>query len=169
MLESILSKDACKSSLPTLDQLTTHPFFGEYAGHFNDLYATTIAVQKPHLKFSTSAKEQLKLAVQKTENRVRDEQRSVKNQKRLVRVQEMMTSEEEKKKIKQKAVSKYFPPDSAVLEQVSLFRLLLLFSQTCLMSCQLLNHICVCVCVRSFSLFPFPRSFPSVCPFTIET
>uniref|UniRef100_A0A182YIG3 PX domain-containing protein kinase-like protein n=2 Tax=Anopheles stephensi TaxID=30069 RepID=A0A182YIG3_ANOST len=103
LLESILSKDACKSSLPTLDQLTTHPFFSEYAGHFNELYATTIAVQKPHLKFSTSAKEQLKLAVQKTENRVRDEQRSVKNQKRLVRVQEMMTSEEEKKKIKQKA------------------------------------------------------------------
>ncbi|XP_052894651.1 PX domain-containing protein kinase-like protein isoform X2 [Anopheles moucheti] len=103
LLESILSKDACKSSLPTLDQLTTHPFFGEYAGHFNDLYATTMAVQKPHLKFSTNAKEQLKLAVQKTENRVREEQRSVKNQKRLVRVQEMMTSEEEKKKIKQKA------------------------------------------------------------------
>ncbi|XP_058121411.1 PX domain-containing protein kinase-like protein [Anopheles ziemanni] len=103
LLESILSKEACKSALPTLDQLTTHPFFGEYAGQFNEQYATAIAVQKPHLKFSTSAKEQLKLAVQKTENRVRDEQRSVKNQKRLVRVQEMMTSEEEKKKIKQKA------------------------------------------------------------------
>lgn len=64
-----------------------------------------IAAQKPHLKFSTNAKEQLKLAIQKTENRVRDEQKSVKNQKRLVRVQEMMTSEEEKKKIKHKAVS----------------------------------------------------------------
>uniref|UniRef100_A0A182JBX1 PX domain-containing protein kinase-like protein n=1 Tax=Anopheles atroparvus TaxID=41427 RepID=A0A182JBX1_ANOAO len=103
LLESILSKEACKSALPTLDQLATHPFFGEYAGQFNEQYAMTIAMQKPHLKFSTSAKEQLKLAVQKTENRVRDEQRSVKNQKRLVRVQEMMTSEEEKKKIKQKA------------------------------------------------------------------
>uniref|UniRef100_A0A2M4ALR0 PX domain-containing protein kinase-like protein n=1 Tax=Anopheles triannulatus TaxID=58253 RepID=A0A2M4ALR0_9DIPT len=103
LLESILSREACKSALPTLDQLTTHPFFSEYAGHFNELYATTISVQRPHLKFSTTAKDQLKLAVQKTEARVRDEQRSVKNQKRLVRVQEMMTSEEEKKKIKQKA------------------------------------------------------------------
>lgn len=103
LLESILSKDACKSALPTLDQLAAHPFFGEYAASFNDQYAMAIAAQKPHLKFSTNAKEQLKLAIQKTENRVRDEQKSVKNQKRLVRVQEMMTSEEEKKKIKHKA------------------------------------------------------------------
>uniref|UniRef100_A0A8D8C7M4 PX domain-containing protein kinase-like protein n=1 Tax=Culex pipiens TaxID=7175 RepID=A0A8D8C7M4_CULPI len=103
LLESILLKDACKSSLPTLDQLASHAFFSEYAATFNEQYAAAIAAQKPHLKFSTNAKEQLKLAVQKTENRVRDEQKSVKNQKRLVRVQEMMTSEEEKKKIKQKA------------------------------------------------------------------
>lgn len=103
LLESILSKDACKSALPTLDQLAGHPFFGEYAATFNEQYAAAVGAQKPHLKFSTNAKEQLKIAVQKTENRVRDEQKSVKNQKRLVRVQEMMTSEEEKKKIKHKA------------------------------------------------------------------
>ncbi|XP_055626068.1 PX domain-containing protein kinase-like protein isoform X2 [Toxorhynchites rutilus septentrionalis] len=103
LLESILLKDACKSALPTLDQLATHAFFSEYASNFNDLYAMAICAQKPHLKFSTNAKEQLKIAIQKTENRVRDEQKSVKNQKRLVRVQEMMTSEEEKKKIKHKA------------------------------------------------------------------
>ncbi|XP_058457515.1 PX domain-containing protein kinase-like protein [Malaya genurostris] len=103
LLESILSKDACKSTLPTLDQLAAHPFFSEYAACFNDQYAMAVVAQKPHLKFSSNAKEQLKVALQKTENRVRDEQKSVKNQKRLVRVQEMMTSEEEKKKIKHKA------------------------------------------------------------------
>lgn len=103
LLESILLKDACKSALPTLDQLASHAFFSEYAATFNEQYAAAIGGQKPHLKFSTNAKEQLLKQVQKTENRVRDEQKSVKNQKRLVRVQEMMTSEEEKKKIKQKA------------------------------------------------------------------
>lgn len=103
LLESILLKDACKSALPTLDQLASHAFFSEYAATFNEQYAAAIGAQKPHLKFSTNAKEQLLKQVQKTENRVRDEQKSVKNQKRLVRVQEMMTSEEEKKKIKQKA------------------------------------------------------------------
>ncbi|XP_058834770.1 PX domain-containing protein kinase-like protein isoform X2 [Topomyia yanbarensis] len=103
LLESILSKDACKSALPTLDQLAAHPFFSEYAACFNDQYAMAAGTQKPYLKFSSNAKEQLKIALQKTENRVRDEQKSVKNQKRLVRVQEMMTSEEEKKKIKHKA------------------------------------------------------------------
>lgn len=107
-METILSKDACKSVLPTLDQLAAHPFFSEYAASFNDQYAMAVGAQKPHLKFSTNAKDQLKIAIQKTENRVRDEQKSVKNQKRLVRVQEMMTSEEEKKKIKHKAVSKFY-------------------------------------------------------------
>jgi len=41
----------------------------------------------------------------KSENRLRDEQKSVKNQKRIVRVQELMSCEEEKRKSKQKAVS----------------------------------------------------------------
>lgn len=46
----------------------------------------------------------IKQAVQKAESRLRDEQKSVKNQKRIVRVQELMSSEEEKRKTKQKAV-----------------------------------------------------------------
>lgn len=58
-----------------------------------------------NLKLSQNAKDAIKLAVQKTENRLREEQKSVKNQKRIVRVQELMSSEEEKRKSKQKAVS----------------------------------------------------------------
>lgn len=104
-MESILSRDALKLGLPSLEQLVSHSFFTEYASNFNEEYNAASNLCKPHLKLSTVAKEQIKIAVQKTEQRLRDEQKSVRNQKRLVRVQELMSSEEEKKKIKQKAVS----------------------------------------------------------------
>lgn len=52
------------------------------------------------------AKELLRQAALKSDSRLRDEQKSVKNQKRIVRVQELMSSEEERRsKSKQKAVS----------------------------------------------------------------
>lgn len=59
-----------------------------------------------YFKISLNAKDIIKQAVQKAENRLREEQKSVKNQKRIVRVQELMSSEEEKRKSKQKAVKK---------------------------------------------------------------
>ncbi|XP_055385361.1 PX domain-containing protein kinase-like protein isoform X2 [Condylostylus longicornis] len=97
LLESLLSKEACKNMLPTLEQLAEHKFFKEYSSPDETLVNT-----KGHLKLSTNAKEQLKIAIQKTEQRLQNEQKSVKNQKRLVRVQELMSSEEEKKKSKHK-------------------------------------------------------------------
>lgn len=92
--------------MPTLNQLAEHRFFTEHAPRFAERHDIVISLMgnKPHFKFSTISKEQLKIAVQRTEQRLRDEQKSAKNQKRLVRVQELMSSEEEKKKIKQKAV-----------------------------------------------------------------
>jgi PX domain-containing protein kinase-like protein len=105
LLDSILTRDAFKQAMPTLDQLCAHHFFTEYARNFNESHALAIHNIKPHLKLSTNAKEQIKIAILKTESRLRDEQKSVKNQKRLVRVQELMTSEEGKKKEKQRAVS----------------------------------------------------------------
>lgn len=104
LLESILSKEACQKQLPTLDNLIDHRFFAEYAPRFNEQYAALIASNRPHFKLSAAAKDQMKIATQKIEHRLQNEQKSVKHQKRLVRVQEMMTSEEEKKKIKHKAV-----------------------------------------------------------------
>ncbi|KAH8284690.1 hypothetical protein KR018_011562 [Drosophila ironensis] len=98
LLESILSKEACKAGLPTLEQLLGHRFFEQYASP--DPAANA---EKPYFKISLQAKELLKLAATKSENRLRDEQKSVKNQKRIVRVQELMSSEEEKRKSKQKA------------------------------------------------------------------
>lgn len=103
LLESILSKEACRVGLPTLDQLAAHPFFSEYAPRFAEQYASVISANKPVLKLSSVAKDQLKMAAQRTEQRLQNEQKSTKNQKRLVRVQEMMSSEEDKKKIKHKA------------------------------------------------------------------
>ncbi|ALC42353.1 CG8726 [Drosophila busckii] len=97
VLESILSKEACKAGLPTLDQLAAHRFFSQYAT------AMPATSEKPHFKLSLQAKELLRQAAVKSENRLRDEQKSVKNQKRIVRVQELMSSEEEKRKSKQKA------------------------------------------------------------------
>lgn len=106
LLESILSKEACKTSLPSLNQLSEHKFFTEYASSLNDTLHNSnesSSNNKVHFKLSTNAKEQIKIATQKAELRLQNEQKSVKNQKRLVRVQELMSSEEEKKKSKQKA------------------------------------------------------------------
>lgn len=106
LLDSILSKEACRVGLPTLDQLASHPFFDEFAPRFAEQYASAVAAHKPSLKLSNTAKEQLKVAAQRTELRLQNEQKSTKNQKRLVKIQEMMSSEEEKKKTnKHKAVS----------------------------------------------------------------
>uniref|UniRef100_A0A1B0D5J5 PX domain-containing protein kinase-like protein n=1 Tax=Phlebotomus papatasi TaxID=29031 RepID=A0A1B0D5J5_PHLPP len=105
LLESILLKDSCKNGLPTLDQVAQHAFFQEHVPNFQDILAKATKTTKPHLKWSSCAKEQLKVSLQKAEHRLKDEQKSVRNQKRLVRVQEWMSSEEEKKKIKSKAVS----------------------------------------------------------------
>ncbi|XP_017025061.1 PX domain-containing protein kinase-like protein isoform X2 [Drosophila kikkawai] len=100
LLESILSKEACKAGLPTLEQLLGHRFFTQYASTEG---AGAANAEKPYFKLSLNAKELLKQAALKSENRLRDEQKSVKNQKRIVRVQELMSSEEEKRKSKQKA------------------------------------------------------------------
>ncbi|XP_030372640.1 PX domain-containing protein kinase-like protein [Scaptodrosophila lebanonensis] len=101
LLESILSKEACKAGLPTLEQLIGHRFFTQYAATApSDSGAVP---EKPYFKLSLNAKELLKQAALRAENRLRDEQKSVKNQKRIVRVQELMSSEEEKRKSKHKA------------------------------------------------------------------
>lgn len=77
LLESILSKEACRVGLPTLDQLAAHAFFAEHAPKFQEQYSAAIAASKPHLKLSAVAKEQLKMAAHRTEQRLQNEQKSV--------------------------------------------------------------------------------------------
>lgn len=100
ILESILSAEACKGGLPTIEALMSHPFF-------SSITLTHGPDEKGHLKIPCSTKEQLRLAQIQLEERLKEEQKMVRSQKRLVKVQEMMSSEEEKKKRKHKAVSYY--------------------------------------------------------------
>lgn len=76
-MESILSKDACKVGLPNLERLVSHPFWNENVPKFYEQYMSGTDANKPVLKLSNVAKEKIKIAAQKTEQRLRDEQRSV--------------------------------------------------------------------------------------------
>ncbi|XP_076386359.1 PX domain-containing protein kinase-like protein isoform X2 [Megachile rotundata] len=98
LLEVILSPEALKQDLPTIQHLLEHPFF-ESARR---AALAVSSVEKPHFKLSSHLKEALQEAVNKAEQRLKDEQKVVRHQKRLVKVQEMMSSEEEMKKRKQK-------------------------------------------------------------------
>lgn len=96
-MESILSPEACKNGLPTIETLLRHSFF-----------ASVVLAARPgdkaHLKIPIATKEQLKVVRNHLEERLREEQKLVRSQKKLVRVQEMMSSEEEKKKQRHKKV-----------------------------------------------------------------
>lgn len=97
VLDSILSPEACKSGLPTIESLLNHPFF-------SSISLTLLPTDKAHLKLTGSLKEHLKNCQTQLEERLKEEQKTIRSQKRLVKVQELMSSEEEKKKQKQKLV-----------------------------------------------------------------
>lgn len=98
LLEVILSPEALKQDLPKVQRLLEHPFFETV--HRANLAIGSI--EKPHFKLSSHLKEALQEAMNKAEQRLREEQKVARHQKRLVRVQGMMSSDEEKKKWKQK-------------------------------------------------------------------
>lgn len=99
VLESILSVEGLKSGLPSIESLLNHRFFASVVLNLGPN-------EKSHLKIPTSMKELLKNHIVHMEERLRDEQKTVRSQKRLVKVQEMMSSEEEKKKQRHKLVNK---------------------------------------------------------------
>lgn len=101
LLEVILAPEALKQDLPTVSHLLEHPFF-ESARH---AVLAVGSMERPHFKLSSHLKEALQQAVNKAEQRLKDEQKVARHQKRLVKVQEMMSSEEEMKKRKQKLVN----------------------------------------------------------------
>ena len=102
LLEVILSPEALKQDLPTFANLLEHPFLD--GARRAALSASS--VEKPHFKLSIHLKDALLDAANKAEQRLRDEQKVARHQKRLVKVQEMMSSEEELKKRKHKLVSR---------------------------------------------------------------
>ncbi|GJQ76117.1 hypothetical protein Trydic_g1865 [Trypoxylus dichotomus] len=95
VLDSILSPEACKAGLPSIEDLLHHSFF-------STIVLTLQPTDRAHLKIPNSTKEQLKKGTTLLEERLREEQKMVRSQKRLVRVQEMMSSEEERKKQRSK-------------------------------------------------------------------
>lgn len=101
LLEVILSPEALKQDLPTVAQVLEHPFFEES----KRVALSAGCLEKAHFKLSIHLKEALIEASNKAEQRLRDEQKVARHQKRLVKVQEMMSSEEEMKKRKHKLVS----------------------------------------------------------------
>lgn len=98
LLESILTRDACKNGLPTLAQLGEHQFFRDFVPAYGDIWARAQAAYKPQWPaWPSAALDHLKVAVAKAEQRLHAEQRSVRNQKRIAKVQEAMSTEEERK------------------------------------------------------------------------
>ncbi|VEN48946.1 unnamed protein product [Callosobruchus maculatus] len=91
ILERILSPEACRNGLPTVADLLAEPLF---ALTVLKLYPG----EKAHFKLSTQLKDHLRTSIEKMEARLREEQRLVRGQKRLARLQEMMSVEEEEKR-----------------------------------------------------------------------
>lgn len=102
ILNTLLSYEALKKDLPTVQQLMLHPFFNLYRNYSQ---LNTITIDKPYLKLSHHVKDVLTEAKKKTESRLKNEQRVVRHQKRLVKVQEIMNNEDELKRQKHKLVS----------------------------------------------------------------
>lgn len=98
ILKSCLSMLACKQGMPTIDTLLEHPFF-------HNTYSLTNgqAMQNGlHLKFPLPLKEHLKNSIISMEARLKKDQKLVRKAKREVRIQEILSSEEEVKKHKRR-------------------------------------------------------------------
>nr|XP_022297327.1 PX domain-containing protein kinase-like protein isoform X2 [Crassostrea virginica] len=89
VLESILSPEACKGGLPSVENLLSHPFFSGVSLPPSD---------KPVLKIPSKLKEAIKNAKEQMEKRLKEEQKIINQLKRLSKAKEFHMSEEEKKK-----------------------------------------------------------------------
>lgn len=94
VLDQLLSPRALRDGLPSAQQMLQHEFFK--AVTLGDIQSRQL------LKLSGNAREAAKAITLKIEERLRRDQKIVHHQRRLVKVQEMLSSEEEKKRRKQK-------------------------------------------------------------------
>nr|XP_032825393.1 PX domain-containing protein kinase-like protein isoform X3 [Petromyzon marinus] len=92
VLESILSADALRSGLPTLQQLLATPLFRDVT--------LPNGGEKPQFKIPSRLREALKVAREAVENRLHEDQRTLHQFRKLSRAQSYHGSEEEKKKRK---------------------------------------------------------------------
>lgn len=75
LLELIIAKDALKISSPSIDQVLSHGFFKEFAASFDQHHSESLAPSK--LSFDLPSKDSVVKASQKTEQRLKDEQKLV--------------------------------------------------------------------------------------------
>ncbi|KAE8746146.1 hypothetical protein FOCC_FOCC007147 [Frankliniella occidentalis] len=94
LLDQLLSPRALREALPSAQQLLLHSFFNGAMGE--DIQTRQL------FKIPSHSKEAFKTITCKIEERLRQDQKIVHHQRRLARVQEMLSSEEEKKRRKQK-------------------------------------------------------------------
>ncbi|KAL4226568.1 hypothetical protein ACF0H5_014553 [Mactra antiquata] len=98
VLESILTTEACKNGLPTVQNLMMHPFFSG---------VSLPAGEKPFLKIPSKVKEPLKQAKEEFERRLKEEQKVIYKKKRVSKAKQYHMSEEvkkERRKSKKKAL-----------------------------------------------------------------
>ena len=75
LLELIIAKDALKISSPSIDQILLNEFFKEFAPSFDQLYSESLAPTK--INFDLPSRDAITKATQKTEQRLKDEQKLV--------------------------------------------------------------------------------------------
>ncbi|XP_054278649.1 PX domain-containing protein kinase-like protein [Macrosteles quadrilineatus] len=91
VLESILSSCACKTGMPSLLSLLSLPVFSGQP-----------PIDHCYFKLPSHTRDALKGACQQTDARIKDEQKKIRHQKRLVKMQEVLNTEEESVKDKKK-------------------------------------------------------------------
>lgn len=99
VLRLCLSSTACKHGMPYLEQLELHPFFSE--GHSISVMLPNNV--RPFCKFSNQLKDEMKHAAVNFETRLKEEQKLAQREKRQVRIQQILGSEEEMRKQRKKA------------------------------------------------------------------
>ncbi|XP_026763124.2 PX domain-containing protein kinase-like protein isoform X2 [Galleria mellonella] len=100
VLRLCLSSTSCKHGGPSLLHLLAHPFFSR--APLNGL-TSMHDDERAHLKFPLPIKDELKAAVAQMESRLKSDQKLVRSTKREVRIQEILSSEEELRKQKRRA------------------------------------------------------------------
>lgn len=78
LLENLITKDSFKPSAPTLEKITNHVFFKEFNGAFETKHSTFKTILSTNsVSFDAHSKEFLVKLSQKSEQRLKDEQKLV--------------------------------------------------------------------------------------------
>lgn len=74
-MELIIAKDSLKSNSPNIESILSHSFFKEFTPNFDQAYSESLLASK--LSFDLPSKDFIIKASQKTEQRLKDEQKLV--------------------------------------------------------------------------------------------